>query len=79
MPSKGLKSTEFWMSVLSGVVMVANGTDYINIPWDNFMVWLGANGFYVGARTVEKVAGHKRNGTGNSAPPAAPAASATPT
>ena len=55
MPSTGVKSTEFWMTVLSGVIMLANGTSLIEIPWDQFVIWMTANGLYIAARTTEKV------------------------
>ena len=59
MPSKGLKSTEFWMTVFSGLIMLANGTSLIDIPQEQFVIWMAANGLYVGARTIEKVTAHK--------------------
>ena len=65
MPSKGVNSTEFWLTLLSAAMLVANGTSFIEIPWDIFIGWLSVNGVYTGARTVEKVAVHKRNGTGD--------------
>jgi hypothetical protein len=55
MPSKGIKSTEFWMFVATGIMLVANGTSFVNIPWDQIVVWMAANGLYAGLRTTEKV------------------------
>ena len=63
MPSKGFQSTEFWMFVATGFVMIVNGTSAVNIPWDQFTVWMGATGVYAALRTVEKV----KNGAGNAA------------
>ena len=42
MPSKGVKTTEFWMMVATGVLMVINGTTYVEIPWDQFTIWMAA-------------------------------------
>lgn len=56
MPSKGVKTTEFWMFVATGLVLILNGTSYVNIPWDQYTVWMAANGLYVAGRTAEKVA-----------------------
>lgn len=66
MPSKGVKSTEFWVLVLTGILMVANGTSWVEVPWDQFTVWMAANGLYIGARTTEKSIAHKsRKETGH--------------
>lgn len=65
MPSTGRKTTEFWMFLFSGVVLLANGTSIINVPWDQFVVWMTAWGVYTGARTWEKVTAHKTNGAAN--------------
>ena len=55
MPTKGVKSTEFWMFVATGILLVINGTSLVNVPWDQFTIWMAANGLYVAARTTEKV------------------------
>ena len=55
MPSIGVKSTEFWMFVATGVIMLVNGTTLINVPWDQFTIWMAATGLYGGLRTIEKV------------------------
>ena len=61
-PSMGKNSTEFWLTVFTGFVMLANGTELLNIPWDQFVIWMGANGIYTGARTLNKLAVVKANG-----------------
>jgi len=58
-PSKGINSTEFWMFVATGIVMVANGTPHISVPWDQFTIWIAATGLYAGLRTGEKVIAHR--------------------
>lgn len=68
MPSKGVRTTEFWVLVLTGILMVVNGTSLVNVPWDQFTVWMAANGLYIGARTTEKTIAHRsRTGTGDGA------------
>jgi hypothetical protein len=59
MPSEGVKSTEFWMFAVTGIAMLVNGTSLVNVPWDQFTIWMGATGLYAGARTWEKVVAHK--------------------
>ena len=62
MPSTGVKTTEFWMTVLSGVILLANGTSFVDIPWDQFVIWMAANGLYIAGRTTEKVTALKTAG-----------------
>lgn len=59
MPSKGVKTTEFWILVATGLVMILNGTSWVSIPWDQFTIWMAANGLYIGARTTEKTVAHR--------------------
>jgi len=61
-PSKGLRTTEFWMFAATGIVMIANGTSFVNVPWDQFTIWMGAFGLYTAARTTEKAIALKQNG-----------------
>ena len=53
-PSPGAKSTEFWALVLLAVLVVANGTEYVNIPTDQFMWFGGGVMSYIGARAWNK-------------------------
>ena len=64
-PSKGVKSTEFWMFVATGIFMLANGTSYVSVPWDQFTIWMGATGLYAGLRTAEKVVTTRAKANGN--------------
>jgi len=59
MPSKGFKSTEFWLFALTGAFMLVNGTSLVAVPWDQFTIWMAATGLYGGLRTIEKVTAHK--------------------
>ena len=54
-PSKGIKTTEFYLMVLAYLLMVVNGTSHVDIPWDQVTMLLVATGVYTGARTTEKV------------------------
>lgn len=50
----GSKSSEFYLTVLVMLIFVANGTTYVNIPWDN-MIWIaGLAGLNIGGRTLLK-------------------------
>ena len=64
MPSKGITSTEFYMFAATGLVMILNGTSFVNIPWDQFTIWMAATGLYGGLRTIEKVKANTK-GTSN--------------
>lgn len=68
-PSTGARTTEFWMTAVSGLIMLANGTSLIYIPWDQFVIWMAANGLYVGARTTEKVSAIRANRNNGGATP----------
>jgi len=50
----GKQSTEFWLSLAFGVVFLANGTEYVNIPWDQMIVLAGVFGVYTGGRSFVK-------------------------
>lgn len=67
MPSKGVKSTEFWITIMSFIGMFANGTSIFNVPWDIYIGFLAANGLYIVGRTGEKMSAHnaKRKETSN--------------
>ena len=62
MPSKGIKSTEFWMTAMTFLGMFLNGTTFVEVPWDIYIGFMVANGLYVGARTTEKVVALKNGG-----------------
>ncbi|KKN82619.1 hypothetical protein LCGC14_0306840 [marine sediment metagenome] len=53
-PKSGKQSTEFWLSLAFGVVFLANGTEYVDIPWDQFIVLAGVFGVYTGGRSHVK-------------------------
>ena len=53
-PKSGKQSTEFWLTLAFGVVFVANGTEYVNIPWDQMIVLAGIFGVYTGGRSFVK-------------------------
>lgn len=53
-PSRGLKTTEFWMFALTGVALILNGTPMIEVPQEQMMAWFAMTGLYGGLRTAEK-------------------------
>jgi hypothetical protein len=55
MQKNSVKSSEFIMTVASMVLMIANGTEYVNIPWDTLTWFLGANALYIAGAVGRKV------------------------
>ena len=53
-PKSGKQSTEFWLTLAFGVVFLANGTEYVDIPWDQMIVLAGVFGVYTGGRSFVK-------------------------
>ena len=54
MSNGGPKTTEFWL-VMAGIAsVVLNGTEFINIPWDQFHLIMGLIGAYTGSRAWVK-------------------------
>ncbi len=53
-PKSGMQSTEFWLSLAFGVIFAANGTVFVNIPWDQMIVLAGVFGVYTGGRSFVK-------------------------
>ena len=51
----GLRSTEFKVVIGLGLLMVLNGTDFVNVPWDTLTDYIYAGMAYVGGRTALKV------------------------
>jgi hypothetical protein len=50
----GMKSTEFWLTLATMAMVIANGTAFINIPWDTLLVLAGGNGAYALSRGLAK-------------------------
>lgn len=66
-PSKGRKTTEFWMFAATGVFLLLNGTTFVNVEQDLVLAWMSMTGLYGGLRTIEKtVARRATNRTGES-------------
>ena len=56
----GKKSTEFYAIILGALLLVANGTEYVDIPWSTINIYLPmAVPGYVAARTFLKNADMK--------------------
>ncbi len=53
-PSKGFRTTEFWMFACTGIVMLVNGTPVFDVPPEQMMAWMAMTGLYGGLRTAEK-------------------------
>lgn len=56
----GRQSSEFLLVLALGGIMLANGTEFIDVPWDQFKWYAGTVVAYVGARSYVK----KGNGNG---------------
>lgn len=50
----GMKSSEFWLVLAVIGAALLNGTDFINIPWEQFAIVTGAVGVYTGGRSLVK-------------------------
>lgn len=60
LPTSGTKSSEFKGMVMAAVIVLANGTVYVDVPWDTInllaMAFLG----YAGLRTGVKAIAHSK-------------------
>lgn len=61
-PKPGKRTTEFLLSALAMVAFVLNGTEFVNIPWDQMPYILMLAGGYAGARSWVK---SSANGNGS--------------
>lgn len=52
--SVGKRTTEFWLMVATGVFLLANGTEWINVAPEQVMAWMAAVASFTGLRTWEK-------------------------
>ena len=57
--SPGIKSSELKLVLLCAVVMVLNGTEYVNVPWETLQWFIGLTGVYTGGRQIVKREGAK--------------------
>ena len=55
----GIKSSELKLILLCAVVMVLNGTEYVNVPWETLQWFIGLSGVYTGGRQIVKREGAK--------------------
>ncbi len=53
----GNKSTEFWLVLAYGVMTLVNGTEFVNVPWDQMTVLAGVFSVYAGGRSWVKAKG----------------------
>lgn len=64
--SPGTKSSEFKALLLATFLLIANGTQWVDIPWDVMNLFLPLIvGGYIGSRTVVKSIAHKNTETAN--------------
>ena len=55
---RGSKTSEFWLVVAGIAATLINGTEFVNIPWDQFsVVVVGLIGSYTGGRSLVKAFG----------------------
>lgn len=50
----GVNSSEFWMGIIYIAAMLANGTQFFNIPWDQMAIAAGVVGVYTAGRSFVK-------------------------
>lgn len=50
----GIKSSEFRLALLCAILMIANGTEYVTIPWETLEWFIGLTGVYGVGRAVVK-------------------------
>ena len=51
------RKTELWALAIWGIIVVANGTEYVNIPTEQMLAYTGAVATYIGGRTAKKIFG----------------------
>ena len=49
-----MRTTEFWLMVAFGVMLLANGTEFIAVPWDTLTWFGGMVAVYTGGRSAVK-------------------------
>ena len=52
--SIGKKTTEFWLILATGLFMIVNGTEWIEVDSEYVRMWFAVVGAYTGLRTWEK-------------------------
>lgn len=55
----GKQTTEFWLVLAYGLMVLANGTDFINVPGDQMTVLAGIFATYTGGRSWVKASEKK--------------------
>lgn len=50
----GKKTSEFWLIIAFAVAYVLNGTEWVNIPWDQFPMLATMVSVYTGGRSWVK-------------------------
>ena len=50
----GKTSTEMMMFLIGGVMVLANGSDFVNVPWEVMTSYLALAGMGIGARALQK-------------------------
>ena len=50
----GMKSSEFWLVMAVIAAALLNGTEFVNIPWEQFAIVTGAVAAYTGGRSLVK-------------------------
>lgn len=61
-PSKGIRSTEFWIIAATGIFLLVNGTPWVNVAPEHVMAWMAMASLYAGLRTTEKAIAIRQNG-----------------
>ena len=50
----GANSTEWRIFLVGGAMILANGTVYVDVPWDVLLAYLGLGGLGMGGRILQK-------------------------
>lgn len=53
-PRQGKQTSEFWLTIAIIAAALLNGTEMVNIPWDQFIWIAGLAGVYTVGRSYVK-------------------------
>jgi len=56
----GKSSSELWLIIATGAMLLANGTDFINVPWETLETFAMISGVYAGGRSWVKTNDKKK-------------------
>lgn len=54
MLTRGIATSEFWLTVMYALIIVLNGTEWVNIPGQEMIALAGVMGVGIGGRQILK-------------------------